>query len=74
MPRIFKGVSILIHAIVIGTISYVQIFDPELLPSPSSVIAYQIPIEIDRNIPLPSPPSVTPQESRAGPGIRSWGW
>lgn len=56
MARIFKGVSIVIHAIVIGAISYVQLFDPGLIPNPQAALAYEMPIEIRRDIPLPHAP------------------
>jgi protein TonB len=56
MARIFKGVSIVIHATVIGAISYVQLFDPGLIPNPQAALAYEMPIEIRRDIPLPPAP------------------
>jgi len=62
MARIFKGVSIVIHAVVIGAISYVQVFDPGLIPNPQAALAYEMPIEIGRDIALP--PAPVPQPTR----------
>lgn len=40
MPRIFKAVSIVIHALVIAVASFVQIFSVGALPTPRSVLAF----------------------------------
>jgi hypothetical protein len=54
MARIFKGVSIVIHAAVITIVSYAQIFDPGILPTPRSALAFE-PIAIAaKDIPLPA--------------------
>jgi len=54
MARIFKGVSIVIHAAVITIVSYAQIFDPGILPTPRSALAFE-PITIaTKDIPLPA--------------------
>jgi hypothetical protein len=54
MARIFKGVSIVIHAAVITIVSYAQIFDPGILPTPRSALAFA-PIAIAaKDIPLPA--------------------
>ena len=54
MARIFKGVSIIIHAAVITIVSYAQIFDPGILPTPRSALAFE-PITIAaKDIPLPA--------------------
>jgi protein TonB len=54
MARIFKGVSIVIHAAVITIVSYAQIFNPGILPTPRSALAFE-PIAIAaKDIPLPA--------------------
>lgn len=56
MPRIFKSISIVIHAIVIGIVSYSQVLNPGLLPSPRSALAFEpVPIVV-KDIPLPPAP------------------
>lgn len=68
MARVFKGVSILIHTIVIAIVSYAQIFNPGLLPQPRSALAYEsTPIVVDKNISLPpeSRRSAAPASSNA---------
>lgn len=55
MGRIFKGVSIVIHAIVIATISYVQVFVPGNLPSPHSGLTFGIDAMAATSVPIPPP-------------------
>jgi periplasmic protein TonB len=56
MARMFKGVSIVIHAIVIAIASYLQVFDPGLLPTPRSALAFEPIALVAKDIPLPPAP------------------
>src|SRR5262249_12935743 len=68
MPRIFKVVSVAIHGIVITIVSYGQLFDPGLLPTPRSVLAFETTPIVVEEIQAPPvqrtmPPSSSPAVS-----------
>ena len=56
MARIFKGVSIVIHVVVIAVVSYLQVFDAGLLPTPRSALAFEPIAVVAKDIPLPPAP------------------
>ena len=64
MQRIFKGVSIAIHAVVIGAVLGAQLLDAGLLPIPRSALAFE-PVSLAKDVPLP------PAPRRAAPAARS---
>jgi periplasmic protein TonB len=60
MARVFKGVSILVHAIVIAIVSYLQMFNPGLLPTPREALAFDVMPLTPKDIPLPPAPPRAP--------------
>src|SRR5262245_16644079 len=67
MPRIFKLVSIVIHAIILTILSYAQLVESGIPAIGPSIQAYRMPVQVG-NIPLPpAPPRKQMRTSQANP-------
>lgn len=86
MARIFKAVSVVVHAIVIALVSYVQIYSVGPLPLPRSALAFEeipvivatVPPPVPQRVAAPGPavspnaaPVVEPQGVRDETGIEN---